>query len=68
MKKVATSHGLCVHGSPWIIDELHSANACENDLLVSALERWKNDKTVFLPPAEIEKRLGSLKKEQCSGK
>ena len=68
MKKVATSHDLCVHGSLWIIDELHAANACENDLLVSALERWKNDKTVFLPPAEIEKRLSSLKKEQCSGK
>lgn len=64
LKKVAASNDICVHGSLWIIDELHAANACENDLLVSALERWKKDGTVFLPPTEIEKRLARLKKEQ----
>jgi hypothetical protein len=44
----------------WVIDELTRAKACRADLLISALERWRNDRTVFLPKAEIEHRLRML--------
>ena len=46
-----------MHGVLWIIDELLAAGACELELLVSALEIWMNDRAVFLPDSEIEKRL-----------
>jgi hypothetical protein len=44
----------------WIIDELHAAGICEAGLLISALEVWRDDRTVFLPNPEIEKRLRLL--------
>ena len=46
-----------MHGVLWIIDELRAAGACETELLVSALEVWRDDRAVFLPNTEIEKRL-----------
>ena len=57
LRKVATARDVRVHGVLWIIDELHGAGACESELLISALEVWRNDRAVFLPDTEIEKRL-----------
>jgi predicted nucleic acid-binding protein len=54
LRKVATARAVRVHGVLWIIDELHAAEACEIELLVSALEGWRADDAVFLPVAEIE--------------
>lgn len=60
LRKVATARDVRVHGVLWIIDELRAAEVCEVDLLVSALQIWRADKAVFLPPAEIDKRLRRL--------
>lgn len=60
LRKVATARAVRVHGVLWIIDELHAAGACGIGPLVSALETWRTDDTVFLPEAEMEERLGRL--------
>lgn len=64
LRKVAAARAVRVHGVLWIIDELHAAEACEIDLLISALELWRNDGAVFLPPVEIDKRLRRLRGAQ----
>lgn len=61
LRKVATACNVRVHGVLWIIDELHAAGACEAELLISALKSWRDDRAVFLPGAEIENRLRSLR-------
>jgi predicted nucleic acid-binding protein len=60
LRKVASSKEVRVHGVLWIIDELLAAGACETELLISAVEIWRDDRAVFLPNAEIEKRLRNL--------
>jgi predicted nucleic acid-binding protein len=60
LRRVAEEAGARVHGVLWVIDELARAGACRPDLLASALERWRDDKTVFLPAVEIERRLRTL--------
>ena len=60
LRKVATARAVRVHGVLWIIDELHAAEACEVELLISALQIWRADDTGFLPPGEIDKRLRRL--------
>ena len=60
LRKVATTRNVRVHGVLWIIDELRAAGACEAELLIFALEAWRDDRTVFLPDAEIERRLRTL--------
>jgi predicted nucleic acid-binding protein len=60
LRKVATARTVRVHGVLWIIDELHGAHACDTDHLISALQVWRADDAVFLPPAEIDKRLRRL--------
>ena len=59
LRKAATARAVRVHGVLWVIDELHAAGACEIGLLVSALETWRTDETVFLPKAELERSLGN---------
>ena len=61
LRTVATAAGVRVHGVLWIVDELKAANACETALLVSALEVWKADATVFLPDNLIDQRLRRLR-------
>lgn len=61
LRKVAIARNVRVHGVLWIIDELRAAGACEADMLISALELWRDDHAVFLPPAEIENRLRHLR-------
>lgn len=60
LRRVAASRDVRVHGVLWIVDELHSAEVCNAELLVSALELWRDDQAVFLPPEEIERRLREL--------
>lgn len=62
LRKVATEAGVTVHGVLWIIDNLREANVCSHELLISALERWKADKAVFVPLPEIECRLNLLRR------
>lgn len=61
LRKVAVARNVRVHGVLWIIDELRAAGACEADLLISALELWRDDRAVFLPLTEIENRLRHLR-------
>lgn len=60
LRKVATARDVRVHGVLWIIDELHAAEVCDIDLLTAALQIWRADDAVFLPSAEIDKRLRRL--------
>lgn len=61
LRKVAVARNVRVHGVLWIIDELRAEGACEADLLISALELWRDDRAVFLPLTEIENRLRHLR-------
>ena len=60
LRKVATARDVRVHGVLWIIDELHAAEVCDVELLTAALQIWRADDAVFLPAAEIDKRLRRL--------
>ena len=66
LRKVAAARDVRVHGVLWIIDELHATEACETELLVSALELWRDDSAVFLPSAEIDARLQIFFAEEMS--
>lgn len=57
LRRVAIQEGLRVHGVLWIVDELRRAGTCSEDMLTVALQRWQNDRTVFLPRSEIASRL-----------
>ena len=57
LRRVAETAGLCVHGVLWIVDELWRAGACCAARLITALQRWRDDPTVFLPPEAIERLL-----------
>ena len=66
LRKVATARDVRVHGVLWIIDKLRAAGACGIGPLISASETWRSGDTVFLPRAEIEGRLGKLRR-RCRG-
>ena len=57
LRRVATNHGLRVHGVLWIVDELDATGCCAKSLLTQALKAWESDDTVFLPKDEISTRL-----------
>ena len=61
LRRTATSHGLTVHGVLWLVDQFTCAVRFPKSLIVSALESWQNDKTVFIPPDEISARLDRLR-------
>lgn len=61
LRRVAAEHGVRVHGVLWVVTELFAAGACEVELLVSALEIWRDDAAVFLPNTEIENLLRSFR-------
>lgn len=60
LRKVAGEKNIEVHGILWIIDELHREESCETELLVTALQIWMGDRSVFLPEEEIEQRIRAL--------
>ena len=66
LRKVAAARDVRVHGVLWVIDKLLATGACGIGHLISALEIWRSDDTVFLPEAEIEGRLGKLRR-RCRG-
>ena len=61
LRRVARCRGLEVHGVLWLIDQLVDTRRCPKQLVVSALETWQKDKSVFLPPDTIERRLNRMK-------
>ena len=60
LRRVSEENGLRVHGVLWVIDELSRVGLCAHSLLKSALETWREDKTVFIPTPEIDRRLKLL--------
>lgn len=62
LRQVATQAGVRVHGVLWVVDELHRRGACRGNRLISVLERWRDDRTVFLPLQEIDRRLRQLRR------
>lgn len=61
LRSVATAAGVRVHGVLWVVDELHNVEACDTTLLISALESWKADRSVFLPTNPIDQLLRRLR-------
>lgn len=61
LHSVAEPAGVRVHGVLWIIDELKAAEVCADRVLVSALEFWNADRSVFLPRNEIDLRIQRLR-------
>ncbi len=60
LRRAADRSGLSVHGVLWIIDELNAAGVCADDVLIRALTIWQADASVFLPAADIDRRLRDL--------
>lgn len=61
LRQVATQSGLRVHGVLWILDELWRTGACDESILLAALQCWRDDRTVFLPDSEIALRLRRIR-------
>ena len=66
LRRVATEHGLRVHGVLWVIDELDADRVWPKPLLAQALRTWQRDDSVFLPHHEITSRLEQLAKPAVS--
>lgn len=60
LRSVASGDGQRVHGVLWVVDELQRLALCNEEVLVTALELWRDDPTVRLPAVEINRRLRSL--------
>lgn len=60
LRNVASEIEIEVHGSLWIIDQMHACNIVKVPSLLKALDVFKNDKAVFLPDDEIQKRVKRL--------
>ncbi|MCE6957972.1 type II toxin-antitoxin system VapC family toxin [Cereibacter sphaeroides] len=60
LRSVASDDGRRVHGVLWVIDELKRLMLCDDDILVTALELWRDDPTVRLPSQEIARRLRQM--------
>ena len=62
LRRTADELGVEVHGVLWLLDRLREAGKSPLDLLLTALEAWRDDPAVFLPDGEIEKRLRALRR------
>lgn len=60
LRRVAERRSVRVHGVLWLHDQLRSAGTASTELLRSALAVWRDDPAVFLPEAELAKRLRLL--------
>lgn len=60
LRKVAVKNRLTVHGVLWIIDRLKAENLCPDKRLLSALNLWRADPSVFIPDKEIDKRIQTI--------
>lgn len=62
LRGVASDDGRRVHGVLWVIDELKRLALCGDDILVAALEFWRDDPTVRLPAAQLARRLSQFRR------
>ena len=66
LRRVAERLGVEVHGALWLWDRLNQASAGSTARLRRALEIWREDPTVFLPTAEIEARLVTVRSNDAA--
>ena len=64
LRRVAERSQMEVHGVLWVADELEGAGGFGDASLITTLEVWMEDKTVFLPDAEIDHRLHRLRRKR----
>jgi len=57
LRSVASNDGRRVHGVLWVVDELRRLALCNDAVIIEALEGWRDDPAVRLPPSEITRRL-----------
>jgi hypothetical protein len=62
LRRIASNDGQRVHGVIWIVDELRRLNLCSDEILLTALEIWRDDAAVFLPNNEIDRRLRVIRR------
>jgi len=62
LRRTAGEFGVEVHGVLWLLDELRNAGNSPLDLLITALQTWRDDPAMFLPNDEIESRLRALRR------
>lgn len=60
LRRVAEDKGIEVHGVLWVMDELEAHNIESPDVLRAALQLFRDDDLVFLPPDEIARRMRQL--------
>lgn len=60
LRNVASEMEIEVHGSLWVIDQMHACNIVKVPALLNALDIFRNDKAVFLPNDEIQKLVKRL--------
>lgn len=61
LRAVAESNGIEVHGVLWVIDELASRQVVSPRRLYEALSLFRDDDLVFLPDAEVRRRMSRLR-------
>ncbi len=61
LRRIATEHGgIEVRGVLWAADQMGSQGIVELPKLLQAYETWRDDKLVFLPQAELGRRISQL--------
>lgn len=61
LRAVAESKGIEVHGVLWVVDELASRRVVSPRRLYEVLRFFRDDDLVFLPDAEVRRRMTRLK-------
>lgn len=61
LRRRASAAGVEVHGVLWVTDEMEAHDAATFQMLLDALEHLAADPVVFLPPAELAKRIRRLR-------
>lgn len=62
LRNVAMNDGIQAHGVLWIVQELANLQITPPSLLMNALERWRDDKLVRLPAADVDRLMRQLRK------
>lgn len=60
LTRVARERALRVHGILWVTDQLRQLKLCDHNLLVVALNIWRDDRSVFVPNTLIDAQLKLL--------
>jgi predicted nucleic acid-binding protein len=61
LRAVAESKGIEVHGVLWVVDELASRRVVSPRRLYEVLRFFRDDDLVFLPDAEVRRRMTRLR-------